>query len=45
MVEATEQYLGNKTSVYEIKATNAAGGLVALFKGTAYRTAKPVLEE
>ena len=44
IVDAQELHLGNKTSLYEIKTTNAAGELVALFKGTAYRTSKPVLE-
>ncbi|MCB0524986.1 MAG: hotdog fold thioesterase [Saprospiraceae bacterium] len=43
-VEATEQYLGNKTSLYEIKTLNEAGELVAVFKGTAYRTSRPVIE-
>jgi acyl-CoA thioesterase len=42
-VEAKEVYLGNKTSVYEIKTTNETGALVALFKGTAYRTSRMVL--
>ena len=37
-VEAKEVYLGNKTSVYDIRTTNAEGELVAMFKGTAYRT-------
>lgn len=41
-VEAREAYLGHKTGVYEIRTTNEAGELVALFKGTAYRTSKPV---
>lgn len=44
MVDARELHLGHKTSVYEIKTTNEAGELVALFKGTAYRTSKHVLE-
>lgn len=39
-VEAQEVYLGNKTGVYEIRTTNTAGELVALFKGTAYRTSR-----
>ncbi len=43
-VEATELHLGHKTSVYQIKTTNEAGDLVALFKGTAYRTSRNVLE-
>ncbi len=42
-VEALELHLGYKTSVYEIRTTNEAGELVALFKGTAYRTSKNVL--
>lgn len=43
-VDARELHLGNKTSVYQIRTTNAAGELIALFKGTAYRTSKSVLE-
>ncbi|HTJ14100.1 MAG TPA: hydroxyphenylacetyl-CoA thioesterase PaaI [Dinghuibacter sp.] len=41
-VEATEVYLGNKTGVYDIRTVNEKGELVALFKGTGYRTSKPV---
>lgn len=41
-VEATEVYLGHKTGVYDIRTTNDKGELVALFKGTAYRTSKMV---
>ena len=41
VVEAKELHLGNKTGLYDIRTTNAAGELVALFKGTAYRTGKP----
>lgn len=41
-VEAKEMYLGNKTSVYDIRTSNEAGQLLALFKGTAYRTSKVV---
>lgn len=41
-VEAKEIYLGNKTGVYDIRTTNADGELVALFKGTAYRTSSMV---
>lgn len=44
-VEAKELHLGYKTSVYEIKTLNEAGELVALFKGTAYRTSRNVFEE
>ncbi|MBL7828763.1 MAG: hotdog fold thioesterase, partial [Saprospiraceae bacterium] len=43
-VEAKELHLGNKTSVYQITTTNEAGEILALFKGTAYRTSKEVLE-
>jgi acyl-CoA thioesterase len=39
-VEAKEIHLGNKTGVYDIRTTNTAGELVALFKGTAYRTSR-----
>ncbi len=41
-VEAKEIHLGNKTSVYEVKTTNENGDLIALFKGTAYRTSKEI---
>lgn len=42
-VEAREQHLGNKTSVYEIKVKNESEELIAIFKGTAYRTSRMVL--
>jgi acyl-CoA thioesterase len=42
-VEAQEQSLKNKVSVYNIRVTNQKGVLVALFKGTAYRTGKELL--
>lgn len=41
-VEAKELHLGNKTGLYDIRTTNAEGKLVAIFKGTAYRTGKAV---
>jgi acyl-CoA thioesterase len=41
-VEAKEVHLGNKTSVYDIKTTNEKGEIVAIFKGTAYRTEKEI---
>jgi acyl-CoA thioesterase len=41
-VEAREAHLGNRIGIYDIRTTNEAGDLVALFKGTAYRTGKPV---
>ena len=37
-VEAKELYLGNKTSVYEVITRNEKREIVAIFKGTAYRT-------
>jgi acyl-CoA thioesterase len=37
-VEAIEVYMGNKIGIYDIRTTNEKGELVALFKGTAYRT-------
>ncbi len=42
VVEAKEIYLGKKTGIYDIKTTNEKGELVALFKGTAYRTSTKV---
>jgi acyl-CoA thioesterase len=41
-VEAQEANLGNRIGIYDIRTTNEEGELVALFKGTAYRTGKPV---
>lgn len=41
-VEAKELYVGSKTGLYDIRTTNSEGELVALFKGTAYRTGKEV---
>jgi acyl-CoA thioesterase len=41
-VEAIEVFLGNKIGIYDIRTTNEQGELVALFKGTAYRTSKDV---
>ena len=41
-VEAKELHLGNKTGLYDIRTTNTEGKLVAVFKGTAYRTGKAV---
>jgi acyl-CoA thioesterase len=42
LVEAKEVHLGNKTGLYDIRTTNEQGELVCLFKGTAYRTSKPL---
>lgn len=38
--EAIEENAGNKISLYHIRVLNQHGRLVALFKGTAYRTGK-----
>ena len=43
-VDAKEVHLGNKTSVYDIVTKNEKGEIVAIFKGTAYRTGKNILE-
>lgn len=42
VVEAREVHLGNKTGIYEVRTTTEAGELVALFKGTAYRTSNKI---
>ena len=39
-VEAMEESLRNKTGVYIIRVTNQHGTVIALFKGTGYRTSK-----
>lgn len=41
-VEAREVHPGNRVGVYDVRTTNENGELVALFRGTAYRTGKPV---
>jgi acyl-CoA thioesterase len=41
-VEATEVFLGNKIGIYDIRTTKENGDLVALFKGTAYRSSAMV---
>ncbi|EMR03265.1 hydroxyphenylacetyl-CoA thioesterase PaaI [Cesiribacter andamanensis] len=41
-VEAQELNLKNKVGVYQIRITNQQGVLVALFKGTSYRTSRPI---
>lgn len=43
-VEAVELYLGHKTGLYDIRTTNAQGELVALFKGTTYRTSQLLIQ-
>lgn len=44
IVEAKEVYLGNQTSVYDIITRNEQTEIVAVFKGTAYRTSKDILK-
>jgi acyl-CoA thioesterase len=41
-VEAVEVFLGNKIGIYDIRTTNENAELVALFKGTAYRTSSVI---
>ncbi|HEV3413661.1 MAG TPA: hydroxyphenylacetyl-CoA thioesterase PaaI [Puia sp.] len=41
-VEAKEAHLGNRIGIYDIRTTNENGELLSLFKGTTYRTGKPV---
>ncbi len=41
-VIAEEVFLGNRIGIYDIRTFNDKGELVALFKGTAYRTDKIV---
>lgn len=43
-VEAKEVHNGNKTSFYDVTTTNIKGEVVAIFRGTAYRTGKLVTE-
>lgn len=42
-VEAREESLKHKIGVYQVRATNQNGTVLALFKGTAYRTSNEVL--
>jgi len=42
IVEAVEIFLGNKIGIYDVRTTNEKNELVALFKGTAYRTSTVV---
>lgn len=41
-VEAKEVHCGNRTGFYDVTVSNALGEIVAVFKGTAYRTDKMV---
>lgn len=42
-VEAREESLKHKVGVYQVRAVNQAGVVLALFKGTAYRTSTEIL--
>ncbi len=39
--EAQEEAASNRLGYYRVVVTNQAGAVVALFKGTAYRTSRP----
>jgi acyl-CoA thioesterase len=41
-VEAKEIHQDGRTGVYEVRIINTAAELIALFKGTAYRTSKTI---
>ncbi|RYY64313.1 MAG: hydroxyphenylacetyl-CoA thioesterase PaaI [Chitinophagaceae bacterium] len=41
--EARELHNGRTTGLYHIMVTNAAGDTVAIFKGTCFRTGKPLI--
>jgi len=41
-VEAKEVHAGNKTGFYDVRVTKRNGEIVALFKGTAYRTDRAI---
>jgi acyl-CoA thioesterase len=41
-VEAREENLKHKIGVYQIRISNQDGVLLGLFKGTSYRTSKPI---
>jgi len=41
-VEAREENLRHKIGVYQVRAINQNGVLLALFKGTAYRTSNEI---
>ena len=43
MVEAREESLKHKVGVYQVRIARQDGVVLALFKGTAYRTSKEIL--
>ena len=44
-IESQEVSSTKKTGIYDIKVTNQNNELIALFKGTCFRTGKPLIEE
>ncbi|MDD2792671.1 MAG: hydroxyphenylacetyl-CoA thioesterase PaaI [Sediminibacterium sp.] len=42
--EATEVHNGRSTGLYQVTMTNQHGHTVAIFKGTCFRTGKPVIK-
>ena len=44
-IEAKEVHSSKRTGIYDIKVTNQNNELIALFKGTCFRTGKPLIEE
>ncbi len=43
-VVAKELHTGNKVSFYDVTTTNEEGKIISVFKGTAYRTGKKVVD-
>jgi acyl-CoA thioesterase len=41
-VEAKEVSLGNRTGVYDVTTTNERGEILAVFRGTSYKTSKAI---
>lgn len=44
-IESQEVSSSKRTGIYDIKVTNQYNELIALFKGTCFRTGKPLIEE
>lgn len=44
-IESQEVSSTKRTGIYDIKITNQHNDLIALFKGTCFRTGKPLIEE
>lgn len=45
VAEAVEIHNGRSTGLYQVTMTNQHGHTVAIFKGTCFRTSKPVVKE